>query len=261
MICLWIAVFCISITIKTVEAPRRGKKTSTPPPQNFAPSSTLTISAKLSDYAPKNSGPSVPSLLTELLPIIEERGFENEGLYRISGVKSTIDTIVNQYMQTKPLDYREANINVLTGVVKMFLRKMGEPLLTTSLRFKFLDFSNAYLETKHEYRKSKVNINLKRLILELPKSNRDTLAYLMLHLKRICATTPGIGPSKQNLIMLFTPSIFGDVEVQDYQESLNLQPRMNAVVSVLFDLPVKFYESILKNCIDELKKVSRTIGM
>ncbi|KAF0987370.1 hypothetical protein HZS_6393 [Henneguya salminicola] len=275
MINLWIAVVFISIALQTVEATWPRKKTSTPPSQFLASSSTPTMTAKLSDYAPKDGCPSVPTLLTEYIPQIEQIGFKYEGLYRVSGLvnisifrtKTEVDHILNHYMRTKVVENVGDDINVLASVLKMFLRKLDEPILTTSLRETFLELATTNYETEDTNSKKTRNDDLKQLIWRLPKSNRDTLAYLMLHLKRICATTPGIGPSKENLIMLFIPSIFGDVELQDLQEALNFQKKLNAVfslflknklVSVLFELPMRFYESILEKCMRELIEVSRT---
>ena len=70
-----------------------------------------------------------------------------------------------------------ADVNVLCGVLKDFLRSLKEPLLTRAL---FGTFSLAADLTKSEECLSMMF----EAIAELPDPNKDTLAYLMLHLQR-----------------------------------------------------------------------------
>ena len=70
-----------------------------------------------------------------------------------------------------------ANINVLCGVLKDFLRSLKEPLLTRNL---FGAFSLAADSTKDEESLSMIF----EAVAELPDANKDTLAYLMLHLQK-----------------------------------------------------------------------------
>lgn len=70
-----------------------------------------------------------------------------------------------------------ADIHVLCGVLKDFLRSLKEPLLTRAL---FGAFALAADLTKDEESLSMMF----EAIAELPDANKDTLAYLMLHLRK-----------------------------------------------------------------------------
>lgn len=70
------------------------------------------------------------------------------------------------------------DIHVICGCVKDFLRSLREPLIPTSL---WKDFTNA---AQNHDDKEAVR-QLYKAILALPQANRDTLAFLILHLQRL----------------------------------------------------------------------------
>lgn len=69
------------------------------------------------------------------------------------------------------------NIHVITGVLKQFLRSLKEPLLTFSLWKSFTSIADMSDEMD-------VQTTIYSLIPDLPQPNRDTLAYLILHIQR-----------------------------------------------------------------------------
>lgn len=69
------------------------------------------------------------------------------------------------------------DIHVICGCIKDFLRSLREPLIPTNL---WKDFSNA-VQTVDE--KTAVH-ELFAAINKLPQANRDTLAFLVMHLQR-----------------------------------------------------------------------------
>jgi len=72
---------------------------------------------------------------------------------------------------------RVEDINVLCGVVKDFLRKLREPLLTFRLHKAFMQTTEA--ESEEEGLASMLGY-----LAELPPANKDTLAYIILHLQK-----------------------------------------------------------------------------
>lgn len=88
------------------------------------------------------------------------------------------------------------DIHVICGCIKDFLRNLREPIIPTSLWTKF---ANAV----QNYDDAQAVKDLLSAINELPQANRDTLAFLILHLKRyvfelICSIWNGI-----NLLCMF----------------------------------------------------------
>ena len=70
------------------------------------------------------------------------------------------------------------DIHLICGVVKDFLRSLSESLLTDALWKTFASLVD------DEYDLSKQS-KFDSLLQQLPKPNRDTLAFLILHLQRI----------------------------------------------------------------------------
>ncbi len=73
------------------------------------------------------------------------------------------------------------DIHLICGVVKDFLRSLSESLLTDALWKTFA------ILVEDEYDLSKQH-KFDSLIQQLPKPNRDTLAFLILHLQRIASS-------------------------------------------------------------------------
>ncbi|VDM62759.1 unnamed protein product [Angiostrongylus costaricensis] len=86
---------------------------------------------------------------------LENRGLGREGIYRVPGRK-------------------DHEADVIVDVVKSFLRELRDPLVPKSSREEFI-------------RAAQTNniMSLNVAICDLPQPNRDTLAYLMLHLQKV----------------------------------------------------------------------------
>jgi len=74
------------------------------------------------------------------------------------------------------------DIHLICGVVKDFLRSLSESLLTDGLWKIFASFID-----ENEYDLSKQQ-KFDSLIQQLPKPNRDTLAFIILHLQRVASS-------------------------------------------------------------------------
>lgn len=70
------------------------------------------------------------------------------------------------------------DIHLICGVVKDFLRSLSESLLTNALWKSFA----VVIEEESDFVKQQ---NFDTLIQQLPKPNRDTLAFMILHLQRV----------------------------------------------------------------------------
>jgi Rac GTPase-activating protein 1 len=73
------------------------------------------------------------------------------------------------------------DIHLICGVVKDFLRSLSESLLTDALWKSFASI----VEDEFDLIKQQ---KFDSLIQQLPKPNRDTLAFIILHLQRVAAS-------------------------------------------------------------------------
>ena len=104
--------------------------------------------------------------------------------------------------RTGLLDLSHYNdIHLICGVVKDFLRSLSESLLTNAL---WKTFANVIEEESDVIKQQ----NFNNLIQQLPKPNRETLAFMILHLQRI-ALSPLCRMPVLNLSRTMGPAIIG----------------------------------------------------
>lgn len=94
-----------------------------------------------------------------------------------------------------------ADIHVLCGCIKDFLKSLDEMLIPTAM---WADFSNASQNISPEGERQQ----LCEAIMRLPQANRDTLAFLIQHFQRIAAC-PLTKMPLENLAKVFAPTIVG----------------------------------------------------
>uniref|UniRef100_A0A3Q3EPK7 Si:ch1073-416j23.1 n=1 Tax=Kryptolebias marmoratus TaxID=37003 RepID=A0A3Q3EPK7_KRYMA len=146
--------------------------------------------------------PRVPQLVVDCVAEIERRGLHEKGLYRVPGGERAVKELRDRVLQGKPalLLSKVQDIHVVCGLLKDFLRRLKEPLVTFRLHRTFMEAS--------ELDEDNSAAVLYRVISELPKSNRDTLAFLMLHLHKV-VRSPHCQMDQNNLARVFGPTIVG----------------------------------------------------
>lgn len=110
---------------------------------------------------------------------VEIRGLSEEGIYRVSGSEKDIKALKERILRGKSLPtLSNIDIHVVCGCIKDFLRGLKEPLIPTNL---WRNFSNAVqsVDEPAAVRELFAAIN------QLPQANRDTLAFLVMHLQRL----------------------------------------------------------------------------
>uniref|UniRef100_A0A3Q4AP95 Rac GTPase-activating protein 1 n=1 Tax=Mola mola TaxID=94237 RepID=A0A3Q4AP95_MOLML len=189
----------------------------------------------LADFAPVSS-PKIPPLVIYCIKEIEHRGLHEVGLYRVSGHERLVKELKEKLIRGKTLPQlsKVEDINVVTGALKDFLRNLPEPLLTFHL-------NKAFMEAAAIRDDDNSLAMLYQTISELPQPNRDTLAYLMIHLQKVsqCVDTK---MDVNNLARVFGPTLVGhavpDPDPMTILNDTNRQPR---VVERLLSIPAKYW--------------------
>lgn len=120
----------------------------------------------------------VPAVLIYCLNEIELRGINEVGLYRVSGAESEVKALKERFLKGRGSPcLNQVDIPVICGVVKDFLRGLSETLITTSMWKKFVQA----VETPDSLDREAA---VYEALSELPQPNRDTLAYMVLHLQK-----------------------------------------------------------------------------
>ncbi|KAF0035867.1 rac GTPase-activating protein 1 [Scophthalmus maximus] len=189
----------------------------------------------LADYVPDTS-PMIPPLVVHCISEIEQRGLREAGLYRLSGSDRTVKELKEKFLRSKtvPVLSKVDDIHAITGLFKDFLRNLKEPLLTFRLNRPFMEAAEVSDDDN--------SIALiYQTISDLPQANRDTLAFVALHLQRVASsldTKMDIG----NLARVFGPTIVGHAvpnpEPMTILQDTKRQPK---VVQRLLSLPADYW--------------------
>lgn len=127
------------------------------------------------------------------------------GIYRIPGNTAAITTL-NELVNRTGLDEATLNdpkwddVNVVSSLLKLFIRSLPEPLLPNEL---YSFFINADKLTDQVQRFSDIKILLKKL----PTHNYETLKHLIKHLNRVSHNSLVNLMEPRNLAIVFGPSI------------------------------------------------------
>lgn len=116
----------------------------------------------------------VPPLIVQCICEIERRGLDTAGLYTVSGSSEEVNNLRDKFCNGVP-NLNGIDIHVLCSCLKDLICMQKNCLIPESDFSKLADA----LKTKNDVSKS-----LCRGVLELPTTNRNTLAFLILHLQK-----------------------------------------------------------------------------
>jgi hypothetical protein len=153
-----------------------------------------------------NNGDIRCHLVELLIDEIDSRGIDSEGIYRLSGNSSSIKKWKEKVEKGQSLNLQEeGDINVLTGILKLFFRELTEPLIPYHL---YAPMIQASLEQDYETRL----FGIKELIYQLPQVNFNTLKKLAAHLWAISEQYEENKMDTGNLAIVFGPTLMKNSE-------------------------------------------------
>lgn len=161
----------------------------------------------ISDYVNNDAIPKVPALIIHCCNEIErDDNIATEGLYRAAARHTEVDELHQKILKSKTgmPNLSKYDVHLLANVIKRFLSSLDESLITTTL-------------WSHLSEAAKQNTGLEKLQYftyfigcDLPAANRETLAYLMLHLHAIAKNSDKNLMTKENLAKALAPTIVGN---------------------------------------------------
>ncbi|VDK42409.1 unnamed protein product [Anisakis simplex] len=166
--------------------------------------STSALGQRIVDCPTSGEGDQVPLLIRMCVQVVESYGMDTVGIYRIPGntaaVNALKETLNNGFENVDFTDPRWRDVNVVSSLLKMFLRKLPEPLLTDKHYPFFIDANRI---ASHPQRLHK----LRNLVRKLPSAHYATLKYLIAHLRAVVAHSYINKMETRNLALMFGPSI------------------------------------------------------
>nr|XP_045014762.1 rho GTPase-activating protein 23 isoform X2 [Jaculus jaculus] len=159
---------------------------------------------RLEECQPAIENQHVPLIVAACCRIVEARGLESTGIYRVPGNNAVVSSLQEQLNRgpgdINLQDERWQDLNVISSLLKSFFRKLPEPLFTDD---KYNDFIEANrIEDSRERMKT-----LRKLIRDLPGHYYETLKFLVGHLKTIADHSEKNKMEPRNLALVFGPTL------------------------------------------------------
>jgi hypothetical protein len=170
----------------------------------------------------------LPRVLIETVIYLSENGLKEPGLFRIAGNKDLIEVLRAEY--ESEVEVKHSDLHDCSGVLKLFLRKLTEPLLTFDLYTQFISVGS---DRKLESRIATLNL----LISRLPQENQLCLEYLMRFLHRITQFSEVNKMTADNLAIVFAPNILRPKENSDSLAVMQeMQPSISCVSTIIAEI-------------------------
>uniref|UniRef100_A0A8C1V2T5 Myosin IXb n=1 Tax=Cyprinus carpio TaxID=7962 RepID=A0A8C1V2T5_CYPCA len=191
---------------------------------------------------------SVPFVMEKMLVHVEMNGLYTEGIYRKCGSAcraKELRHILEKGESAVSLD--NYPIHTITGLVKLWLRELPEPLITYSLYNDFLyaaDLPEASERVRAIYRK----------LDELPPSNFSTLERLIFHLVKVAKEETHNRMSANALAIVFAPCILRCPDSSDPLLSMKDINKTTLCVEILINEQTRCYNQKMEE-IQQLENV------
>ena len=176
--------------------------------------------------------PTLPPVAVQSMEYLRSNGLHVSGLFRVAGSVKRVDLLRKEFEaldmdndKSKLMDFSQFNVHDVAGVLKLFLRELPDPLLTTKLYRIFLAVE------KLKANESDQVAALKYLMMLLPGSHRLCLQQLLLLLNDVAdnsedQTDPttdvvekGNLMTPQNLAVCIGPNILRECKPANIGES------------------------------------------
>ncbi|KAJ0029655.1 hypothetical protein NQD34_004652 [Periophthalmus magnuspinnatus] len=183
--------------------------------------------------------PRVPLLVMECISEIERRGLKERGLYRVPGGDRAVKELRERFLSGKTsLNLGKVeDVHAICGLLKDFLRKLPEPLITFRLHPRFMEAAELEDESG--------TVILYKAISELPPPNKDTLAIILLHLHKVMASAE-CHMDHGNLCRVFGPTLIGHALAEPSPTTIMKDTAsQHKVMSRLLSVPVDYWKRVL----------------
>ncbi|XP_037631470.1 LOW QUALITY PROTEIN: rho GTPase-activating protein 42 [Sebastes umbrosus] len=150
------------------------------------------------------------NFVRKCIDLVEIRGINTMGLYRIGGVNSKVQKLMTTVFSSKAsvdmdLDPETWDNKTITSGLKNYLRCLSEPLMTFKLH---KDFIMAVKSDDQNYRVCAVHA----LVHKLPERNKEMLELLIKHLVTVSTQSQHNLMTVSNLGVIFGPTLMRSQE-------------------------------------------------
>ncbi|CAB1437313.1 unnamed protein product, partial [Pleuronectes platessa] len=181
------------------------------------PSPGVTFGVRLDDCPPAQTNKFVPLIVEVCCNLVEERGLEYTGIYRVPGNNAAISNMQEE-LNNKGMndidvqDDKWRDLNVISSLLKSFFANFQSPCSRMEKccppTDRYSDFIDAN-RVEGPVERLKV---IKRLLHELPDHHYETLKFLSAHLKCVADNSEKNKMEPRNLAIVFGPTLVRTTE-------------------------------------------------
>ena len=171
--------------------------------------------------------PGVPILVVDAISRLRKTSMRTHGLFRVSGNATFIQKLKKAYDYEEKVDLEEVDEHTVSGLLKLYFREMGEPLIP-------FDKYEAVVDAIREEQFHLVD----SIMADLPEENRQTLSFLLDYLADVSGYQEENLMSPGNLAIVFSPNL--------------LRPAVETYIAVARDTPftIAFMKHLIENRIN-----------
>ncbi|KAL9698684.1 hypothetical protein quinque_002125 [Culex quinquefasciatus] len=147
-----------------------------------------------------HDGVCLPLVVRDCIDYLQEHGLQSDQIYKVEAVKTKLQQLKKTYNNRDGSFVNDFDVSTACGLLKLFLRELPEPILTTDLstRFEVADSHSQVSQQEQE---------LLGLVEQLPNCNRVLLAWVILHLDAVTQNEACTKMNAQNIAMLLSPTL------------------------------------------------------
>lgn len=167
----------------------------------------LTFGIPLENCLKSETFEYVPKFVEMCTDIIETRGLEVVGIYRVPGNSAAVSALTDELDKGINITLQDSrcDTNVVSSLLKAFFRKLPDSLLTSELYPRFIEADKIDDPKARLY-------EIKNILSDLPIYQYETLKHLILHLKKVVDNSEINKMEARNLAIMFGPTLVRKVE-------------------------------------------------
>jgi len=144
----------------------------------YTPTQVFGVPLSIVLNRPDHVGEIYPIVARKCIEFLDQNGLRSEGLFRVPGNAGGLKELQTLFDQGhgKSVDVARYDVNVVAGLLKLYLRELPEPLLTFGLYENFRQPVDDPLERVQHFRS---------LVAQLPPQNQVFLKCLLRFLKHV----------------------------------------------------------------------------
>uniref|UniRef100_A0A182P591 Rho-GAP domain-containing protein n=1 Tax=Anopheles epiroticus TaxID=199890 RepID=A0A182P591_9DIPT len=146
-----------------------------------------------------HDGVNLPLVVRDCIDYLQEHGLQSEQIYKVEAVKTKLQQLKRTYNNREGSCSGEMDVPIACGLLKMFLRELPEPILTT-------DLSSRFEEVASHSEVSQQAQELVCLVEQLPSCNRTLLSWMFMHVDAVTQNEGFTKMNAQNIAMLLSPT-------------------------------------------------------